>query len=60
MKVEQFPYLAPEAMQLRRRDGVMPWQVHPCEVDTFWDWPPGEWAALDEARALRDEIEATT
>lgn len=57
MKVEQYVYCGTEAMALRRRDGTPPWGVHPSEVDTFRDWPAGRWQALDDARALRDEIE---
>jgi len=37
---------------------VQPWAVHPCEVDHFKGWPVGEWPALDEARKLREELEA--
>lgn len=58
MKIEQVPYLSPAAMALRRRDQTPPWAVHPAETDDFADWPAGEWPALDEARALRRQIEA--
>lgn len=63
MKVAQFPYLSPEAMALRRRDGVPPWGVHVCEVDSLGErspWPAttAGGAAWEAARVLRDEIEA--
>ena len=35
MKVTQHRYLSPEACALRRRDGVPPWGVHPCEVNSL-------------------------
>lgn len=35
MKVAQHPYLSPEAMALRRRDGTPPWSVHVSEVDSL-------------------------
>ena len=65
MKVEQFPYLSAEAMELRRRDGVPPWGVHVCEVDslatngTRTDDGTAFHAAWLEAKHLRDEIERT-
>lgn len=58
MKIEQVPYLSPRAMELRQRDQTPPWAVHPAECDSFSDWEPGSWPALDEARALRRQIEA--
>lgn len=57
-KVEQHDYLSDEAMALRRRDGCLPHQVHPCECDSFDGWKPGEWPELDRARELRKQIEA--
>ena len=59
MKVEQHRFLSDAALALRRRDGIRPWMVHPCEVDHFKGMKPGEWPALDEARKLREELEAT-
>lgn len=35
MIVEQHPYLSPQAVELRQRDGIPPWGVHPCEVDSL-------------------------
>lgn len=62
MIVEQFAYLSPAAMELRRRDGIPPWGVHPCEVGHFTGWPDdgaGVFAvALRAARELRASIEA--
>jgi hypothetical protein len=62
MKVAQFPYLSTEAIALRRRDGIPPWGVHPCEVDALGDpdqCDPGPFRdALEAAIALRAEIEA--
>ena len=63
MKVKQYPYLSPEANELRHRDGIPLWGVHPCEVDHLRKsqeaapnaWLP--WPEFDEASALRDEIE---
>jgi hypothetical protein len=47
-------------MALRRRDGVPPWGVHPCEVDAL-DQVAGDGTAFSEAlrqaRALRAVIE---
>lgn len=62
MKVEQHAYLSPKAMALRRRDGIPPWGVHPCEVDalalTVADDDAGAFAtAWREAARLRAEIE---
>lgn len=60
MKVEQHDYLSPEAVELRRRDGIPPWGVHPCEVDSI---DPDTLAsgpfrdAWREASRLRREIE---
>lgn len=58
MKVPQFDYCSPQAMELRLRDGIKPWELHPCEVDSFIGWRPGEWPELDRARELRKQIEA--
>lgn len=60
MKIEQHPYLSPAAVELRHRDGVPPWGVHPCEVDSLATFkadtsPFGE--SLRQARELRDELE---
>jgi hypothetical protein len=60
MKVEQFPYLSPEAMELRRRDGIPPWGVHPCEVDSLEE-PKQHGPFRDawrEAMRMRREIES--
>lgn len=60
MKVEQHRYLSPEAVELRRRDGVPPWGVHPCEVDSLRPEPGAPLhRAWREARRLRAEIEAS-
>ena len=66
MRVEQHPYLSPQAKALRRRDGIAPWSVHPCECDAFADWPlpdplPNDATAFDvslaEARRQRAALE---
>lgn len=61
MKVTQYPYLSPEASRLRERDGVPPWDVHPCEVDSI-DPPPAPGTAFHvawlEASRMRAELEA--
>ena len=64
MIVEQFAYLSPEAMRLRQRDGVPPWGVHVCELDSVGCAPGAEreatgWAqSVAAAHALRATIEA--
>ena len=61
-KVPQFPYLSPQAMEYRRRDGLKPWQVHVVEVDSLSNIESGDTAfaaELEQARRLRVEIEAT-
>lgn len=61
MKVPQYPYLSPEACELRRRDRIPPWGIHVCEVDSFdesEDYGPGFAVELAEARALRRALEA--
>lgn len=60
-KVKQHPYLSTEAIALRRRDGIPPWGVHVCEVDSLAHLPDDGSIfarALADARALRDEIES--
>lgn len=60
MIVEQFPYMSPEAWELRRRDGIPPWSLHPCEVDSILDVPPASLFAAEvaKARAIRDALES--
>lgn len=59
VRVKQYPYLSPEALGLRKRDGIPPWGFHPCEVDDCRP-EPGEDVNLhwQTAANLRDEIEA--
>lgn len=58
MKVAQYPYLSPEASRLRERDGVPPWGVHPCEVDSVSPAPgTALHAAWLEACRMRTELE---
>lgn len=63
MIVEQHDYLSPQAIELRRRDGVPPWGCHPCEVDslagTIGDHGSAFAMAWREAARLRREIEST-
>ncbi|GAB3733961.1 hypothetical protein GCM10028862_16730 [Luteimonas pelagia] len=61
MKVPQHPYLSPEAMRLRKRDGIPPWGVHPCEVDSLAELAGEQSAggmAWREAERVRQEIES--
>jgi hypothetical protein len=61
MKIEQHDYLSAEAKRLRQRDGVPPWGVHPCEVESLRKFAgdPGVFGnAWREADRLRREIEA--
>lgn len=62
MMVKQHAYLSPAAKALRQRDGIPPWGVHPCEVDTLNNTAPGTvfHAELQQARELRHQIEAGT
>lgn len=62
MKVQQHTYLSPAAAALRQRDGIPPWGVHPCEVDSLKTTPPGTvfYAELQQARELRHQIEGGT
>jgi hypothetical protein len=61
MKVEQFGYLSPEAVSLRQRDGIPPWGVHPCEVDSIAPEPGTAFhASWMQAKRFRAEIEADT
>lgn len=58
MKVEQFAYMSPEAVALRRRDGIPPWGLHPCEVDSVQPEPGSPFhSAWMEAKRFRAEIE---
>lgn len=60
MKIEQHKYLSPAAVELRQRDGVPPWGVHPCEVDSLKGAPDDSTAfaaGLRQARELRRAIE---
>lgn len=61
MKIEQHPYLSPQASELRHRDGIPPWGVHPCEVDSLPAKVEGRTvfaAELAAARELRRQLEA--
>jgi hypothetical protein len=59
--LSQHRYMSPEAMELRRQDGVPPWSVHPCEVESLGQPDPADQSpfaeALRAAWALRREIE---
>jgi hypothetical protein len=61
MKIEQFPYCSPKAMEARRRDGVPPWGAHPCECDSLGEPDPTDRSpfaeSLREAWRLRRELE---
>lgn len=59
MKVPQYKYLSAEAVALRQRDGIPPWGVHPCEVESVAS-VAGDglfWQHWREAKLLRDELE---
>lgn len=63
MKVQQFGYLSPGAKALRSRDGIPPWGIHVCEVDSLGAPGDGDHSPfaqlLREAFALRAELEAS-
>lgn len=62
MKIKQHLYLSPEAVQLRQRDGIPPWGVHPCELDSL-DSPASSgafYASWREATELRAALEGKT
>ena len=61
-KIEQFNYLSPESLKLRKRDGTKPWQIHVCELDAFgWPLHPSHAESfrrhVAEVRKLREELE---
>lgn len=61
MKLPQFAFCSPEALELRRQDGTPTWGVHPCETDSLGQPDPGDRSPFAEnlraAWALRREIE---
>lgn len=61
MKVKQYPYLSPQAVELRRRDGIPPWSIHVCEVECFEPIEEVEPATFRaevlRVKALRDALE---
>jgi hypothetical protein len=62
MKIAQYRYLSPEARALRKRDGVPPWGVHPCEVAALAGMEPNQTAFYAQwlaAVEMRRQLETT-
>ena len=61
MNIQQHPYLSPEAMALRARDGTPTWGVHVCEVESLGKPKQDRGvfdAALRTAADMRRQLEA--